>query len=220
MIGVPYATIGPSSERHFRCKCRTTSRPPRRCSTTIILCRWRDHWRLAGSPVILRLEAQRLDGRRADLRPLVHPGFHARAEPHGRKEGFMKATSGVVASGVDGQALAARARAVIPSGTSRSTLFVAAGRPHRAQRPRRLAHRRKRRANPGLQQQLLVAGAWTPGFAAHPARSDRGPQRGRRRVRATRPAERSPSPSTCGIAQATNSGGSSSHSAAGSAAAR
>ena len=27
MIGVPYATIDPSSERHFRCKCRTTSLP-------------------------------------------------------------------------------------------------------------------------------------------------------------------------------------------------
>ena len=36
----------------------------------------------------------------------------------------MKATSGIVASGVDSEALAARARAVIPSGTSRSTLFV------------------------------------------------------------------------------------------------
>jgi glutamate-1-semialdehyde 2,1-aminomutase len=36
----------------------------------------------------------------------------------------MSATSGFVASGLDSEALAARAREVIPSGTSRSTLFV------------------------------------------------------------------------------------------------
>ena len=50
-------------------------------------------------------------------------------------------------------------------------------RPHGAQRQGRLAHRRRRRANPGLQQQLHVPGPRAL-LRARPARSHRGPRRG------------------------------------------
>jgi Aldehyde dehydrogenase family len=46
------------------------------------------HRRLARRAVVLRLEAQRFSGQ-GRPGPLVHPGFHARAEPHHREEPFV-----------------------------------------------------------------------------------------------------------------------------------